>query len=361
MWRLSPRPSPRPGIAGAGAALLGAALAAATAQAQDRPARRELTAADAMALRTPAVADKLGLSDEQRRRVQALIRDHADEFARLHQEYPRGEQDSEGEDLRRQAVASFDGLMAGTTAGLLDVLEPNQRDALRRLPPADFSGKDLPGVIEPFPRVPPFFDRLGLTQQQWRDFDHLGSPTAGLPAVAARLSPGERRELAGLIRQRFDDHDRAARRLLTQEQRLILDQMRPGRRDAGGPRFRVLAGLWPGPRGIASLRLAELPDPRLSLDVEGCFARLVRKGEADRDVLVHPPDYLVTGHAFSPAGKFLATVASTFPRRPESRLRVWEVSTGKPVAQFLSESEITEVAFADDSVLVLSASPMNGR
>src|SRR5947209_3969457 len=77
-WSPSRRPSPRPGIAGA--ALLGAALAAAAAQAQERPARRELTAADAMALRTPAVADRLGLSDEQRRRVQALIRDHADEF-----------------------------------------------------------------------------------------------------------------------------------------------------------------------------------------------------------------------------------------------------------------------------------------
>jgi hypothetical protein len=362
------RPPARPGAFAAGVLFVGAALTAATALGQGRPAPRELTAADAMSLGTPAVANRLGLSEKQRRRVREVIREHAAEFARLHERYPRGAQDNEGEDLRRKALDAFGRLMPRTTRRLLDVLNPSQRDALRRLPPADLPGKGPPEVVEPFPSVPPFFAKLGLTQRQWRALDGLGTPTAGLPSVGRRPTPEQRRNLAGLIRHRFEERDRAARKVLTEEQELILDSLLAARGKLRAPRFRVLDALWPERDGFASLRLARLPGLGLRLESEGCFARLVRKGAPARDPLVHPADYLVTGHAFSPGGKFLATVASTFPRRPrgprdrpESLLRVWEVSTGRLLAEFPSENEITDFAFVDDSVLVLHSSPMNGR
>src|SRR5438046_8003129 len=93
MRRRSLRLSPPAGASAAGVLCFWATLAAATASAQDRPAHRELTGTDAMSLRMPAVAERLGLSESQRRRVQRLIREHAAEFARLHRRYPRGEQD----------------------------------------------------------------------------------------------------------------------------------------------------------------------------------------------------------------------------------------------------------------------------
>src|SRR5262245_15340724 len=100
------------------------------------PARGELRLADAVALRLPAVADALGLSKEQRRRVHKLIQEHGAAYATLLWKYPRGSQDNEGESIRSRLCRQIVQRMSSVRADLLAVLEPKQRAALERRGPA---------------------------------------------------------------------------------------------------------------------------------------------------------------------------------------------------------------------------------
>src|SRR4051812_21706709 len=83
---------------------------------------RELTLADAMSLRLPAVADALGLSRKQRLHVRVDIREYGAAFGRLLRDYPRGSQDTEGIHLRNRAQDELSAKQRILTAGLLAVL-----------------------------------------------------------------------------------------------------------------------------------------------------------------------------------------------------------------------------------------------
>src|SRR5262245_46833265 len=231
------------------------------------PARGELRLADAMSLRLPAVADALGLSKEQRRRVQKLTREHGAAYATLLWKYPRGSQDNEGEAIRSRLCRQLSERMSSVRADLLAVLEPKQRAALERRGRARFWDGAPTGTIEPFRHwEPAIFDRIGLTQHQWAA---LPKPRAVKPlSITLDREPTEkeRRDLAERIVALFAQRDRAARAVLTEEQRLIVDEWHKAQR---GPRFYLLTDYDLRKEHVERLRPAG--GTGTTLTVEGCF------------------------------------------------------------------------------------------
>jgi hypothetical protein len=249
------------------------------------------------------------------------------------------------------------------TDDLLAVLEPNQRAALEGRAPATFSPAAPAGAVEPARSEPSAFHRLGLTQRQWSDVvAHARRPRPFAIDLDSEPSEKDRRDLAERAVAWFAQRDRATREVLTEEQRLIADEWSKGQR---GPTFYLLTGYGvrdqPRERQVGQLRPAAGRGP--SLEVEGCFAVLSGGGKDRPRVLAHPSDRLVNAHAFSHTGKLVATVASTFMDRsgPESVLRIWEVGSGRLLAEFPSRRVITRVGFVDDRVLVVSTSVLNDK